>query len=123
VKIFSTNFDAFMSEISLIVQATACSSVFYSDAAYQLVSGHVCDCGITTVLPCFLQSSVFFLGQGHEGQDSNPYDLVVDPFSRTLYWSDSSRNVIRAARLDTANVGVVVNSGQPRYLAVAPEQG
>ena len=54
-----------------------------------------------------------------------PYDIAIDPFSRHLYWSDSTHNVINVTSLNMVPVGVVVKGSnqKPRSIALAPEKG
>ena len=54
-----------------------------------------------------------------------PYDLVIDPYSRTLYWTCANTNTINATRLgeELAPLGALVVGGpgeQPRLLALHP---
>ena len=55
----------------------------------------------------------------------SPFDIAIDPYSRTLYWSDTRKDVINVTRLDGRGVGVVVDGpGQkPYYIALAPTKG
>jgi low density lipoprotein receptor-related protein 5/6 len=54
-----------------------------------------------------------------------PFDIAVDPYSRTLYWTDSQNNVVNVTRLDMTPVGVVLqaNNFKPRSIALFPERG
>lgn len=48
--------------------------------------------------------------------------LAVDWIDRKLYWTDSSRDVIRAANLETGETVTVISTGlvNPRGIAVHP---
>ncbi|KAK7490751.1 hypothetical protein BaRGS_00017980, partial [Batillaria attramentaria] len=55
-----------------------------------------------------------------------PYDIAIDPYSRTLYWTCSVNNVVNVTRLDMTPVGVVLqapNNFKPRSIALFPERG
>ena len=55
-----------------------------------------------------------------------PYDIAIDPYSRTLYWTCSMNNVVNVTRLDMTPVGVVLqapNNFKPRSIALFPERG
>ncbi|RWS07569.1 low-density lipoprotein receptor-related protein 6-like protein [Dinothrombium tinctorium] len=56
-----------------------------------------------------------------------PYDFVLDPYSRLLYWSCVKSNVINVTRLDGFPVGPLFNNPQnddkPRSLALHPKKG
>jgi len=53
----------------------------------------------------------------------SPFDFVIDPYSRVMFWTDASSNQINACRLNGTNIGVVVREGQPRHIAIAAELG
>lgn len=54
-----------------------------------------------------------------------PFDLVIDPYSRILFYSCSQNNVINFTSIDEKNQGVVVQGDnvKPRYLALNPLTG
>ena len=52
-----------------------------------------------------------------------PFDLAIDPYARTVYWTCSIKNSINITRLDGKPVGVVVVDQKPRYIALNPDQG
>ena len=53
------------------------------------------------------------------------FDLVIDPYAQTLFWSCSKKNVINFTRIDAKVGGVVVEmeNKMPRYLAINPHKG
>ncbi|GFO50674.1 low-density lipoprotein receptor-related protein 6 [Plakobranchus ocellatus] len=56
-----------------------------------------------------------------------PYDIAVDPFARTIYWTCTA-NVINVTRIDVPKspIGVILqaeNGFIPRSLAIYPEKG
>ncbi|KAK3101731.1 hypothetical protein FSP39_005917 [Pinctada imbricata] len=54
-----------------------------------------------------------------------PFDLAIDPYSRTMYWTCSKKNSINITRLDGTPVGVVIvgPKEKPRHIALNPVQG
>ncbi|BFZ05153.1 hypothetical protein BsWGS_08192 [Bradybaena similaris] len=57
-----------------------------------------------------------------------PYDIAIDPYARTLYWTCTSNNVINVTRIDVARspIGVILSpaSGfKPRSIVLYPEKG
>ncbi|XP_048242332.1 low-density lipoprotein receptor-related protein 6-like isoform X1 [Haliotis rufescens] len=52
-----------------------------------------------------------------------PFDLAIDPYSRTIYWT--CNNVINVTRLNMKPVGVIVsaNNIKPRSIVLHPERG
>ncbi|KAG7162923.1 Low-density lipoprotein receptor-related protein 6-like 3 [Homarus americanus] len=55
-----------------------------------------------------------------------PYDIVVDPFTRVLFWSCARNNIINVTKLDGTEVGGIIGhegEDQPRSLAVHPVLG
>jgi low density lipoprotein receptor-related protein 5/6 len=62
--------------------------------------------------------------QSVQGSDQiHPYDLAIDPYSRTVYWTDSYQNTINVTRIDGTSIGVIVEEAQGRSIALAPEEG
>ena len=57
-----------------------------------------------------------------------PYDLAIEPFSHSIYWTSEADNTIRFAWLNdtTKKNGVVFPKKEgyrPRHIVVSPEQG
>ncbi|GFR86359.1 low-density lipoprotein receptor-related protein 6 [Elysia marginata] len=57
-----------------------------------------------------------------------PYDIAVDPYARTIYWTCNIKDVINVTRIDVlkAPIGVIVQSEsdfKPRSLVIYPEKG
>ncbi|XP_005110515.1 low-density lipoprotein receptor-related protein 6 isoform X2 [Aplysia californica] len=57
-----------------------------------------------------------------------PFDIAVDPYARTLYWTCTSNNVINVTRIDAfrSPIGVIMQSSggfKPRSLVLYPEKG
>ncbi|XP_061406856.1 low-density lipoprotein receptor-related protein 6-like [Lethenteron reissneri] len=59
------------------------------------------------------------------GGGSQPFDLSLDVYSRSIYWTCESTNVVNVTRLDGRPVGVVLGGGadRPRSIVVNPERG
>lgn len=62
------------------------------------------------------------------GADFRPYDLVVDPYARLLYWSCEQTNAINVTRMDIADpeeaiVGSILGGveDRPRSIAIHPQ--
>ena len=57
--------------------------------------------------------------------DIHPYDMALEPFTRNIYWTDATRNIINVTRVDGSSVGVVINSEhqKPRSIALHPYKG
>jgi len=53
----------------------------------------------------------------------NPYDLAIDPYARTVYWTDTVHKVISVKRIDGEDIGIVVDDVDARSLAIAPQEG
>ncbi|KAK6630230.1 hypothetical protein RUM43_015023 [Polyplax serrata] len=57
----------------------------------------------------------------------HPYDLALDPYTRLLFWSCATSDVINVTRIDSPTVrvdSILKNvSHKPRNLALHPEQG
>ena len=56
---------------------------------------------------------------------SSPEGVSVDSVSRNVYWTDSSRDTIEVASLETGNRHTVISSGlvNVRGVAVHPGRG
>lgn len=54
----------------------------------------------------------------------SPLSMAVDPYTRTLYWSDAKNNVVNVTNLkNKASIGVIFNEQQPKQLAIDPLKG
>ncbi|RUS74219.1 hypothetical protein EGW08_018025 [Elysia chlorotica] len=57
-----------------------------------------------------------------------PYDIAVDPYARTIYWTCNENDVINVTRIDRLKspIGVIMQSEgdfKPRSLVIYPEKG
>ncbi|XP_059148486.1 low-density lipoprotein receptor-related protein 6-like isoform X2 [Physella acuta] len=57
-----------------------------------------------------------------------PFDIAIDPYGRTLYWTCSAHNVINVTRLDVVRspIGIVLAAStnfKPRSIVLYPEKG
>lgn len=70
----------------------------------------------------FLQTLVVIPNQSEMHQ---PFDIAIDPYSRTIYWTCTNQNVINITRLDMTAVGVVVSgeNEKPRSIVLNPLNG
>lgn len=57
--------------------------------------------------------------------DTKPFDLAIDPYSHSLFYTCSQNNVINFTHIDLKVSGTVVsgNGIRPRYLAINPLKG
>uniref|UniRef100_W5KCE8 Low density lipoprotein receptor-related protein 5 n=1 Tax=Astyanax mexicanus TaxID=7994 RepID=W5KCE8_ASTMX len=62
---------------------------------------------------------------GPTQQTKQPYDLSLDPFSRTVYWTCETTNTINIQRMDGQTVGEVLRDDldKPRAILVNGEKG
>ncbi|KAM4747690.1 low-density lipoprotein receptor-related protein 6 isoform 5-T5 [Rhinophrynus dorsalis] len=61
----------------------------------------------------------------NQNMDVQPYDMSIDVYSRFIYWTCETTNVINVTRLDGRAVGVVLRGEhyRPRAIVVNPERG
>uniref|UniRef100_T1J651 EGF-like domain-containing protein n=1 Tax=Strigamia maritima TaxID=126957 RepID=T1J651_STRMM len=61
----------------------------------------------------------------NSGDTFQPFDIAIDPFTRTLYWSCAKNNVINVTRLDMTSIGVIVGGvdQKPRSIVIHPMKG
>ena len=116
------------------LQLYGCLFIFkYFRAFNQHSCGCVCICMCVCVCLCshkflweiFDLYQVEVLLNSASGQ-IQPYDIAIDPYSRTLYWTCSMNNVVNVTRLDMTPVGVVLQAPsnfKPRSIALFPERG
>ena len=77
----------------------------------------------------FPQPHTFIRNPGNPNKNDekaiSPYDFAIEPYSRLLFWTDSTTNVINVTRLDGQPVGVVISgeNERPRALTLIPEKG
>lgn len=61
------------------------------------------------------------------GSEVEPYDIAIDPYARTLYWTCTHTNVINVTRIDVARspIGVILSASgfKPRSIVLYPEKG
>ncbi|OWF50740.1 low-density lipoprotein receptor-related protein 6-like [Mizuhopecten yessoensis] len=57
-----------------------------------------------------------------------PFDIAIDPYSQSIFWTCSINNKINVTRFDGSSIGVVIASDEkhnikPRYIVLNPQKG